>query len=124
MKRFAAVVAIIALAGGSVAVACDKAEAVAQVVGTAAEGKEVELTGYLTDSNCGAKNAHADGKGCALKCIKDGASVQLLVEKKLYTLDKVESVETKLGEKVIVTGILDETTNIIRVDSVKIVKKA
>jgi uncharacterized protein YbjT (DUF2867 family) len=124
MKRLAAVVAMLALVGGSYAVACDKAEAVVQAAGTAIEGKEVELTGYLTDSNCGAKNAHAEGKACALKCLKGGAKVQLLVEKTLYTLDKVESAETKLGEKVTVTGLLDETTNVIRVDSIKIVKKA
>ena len=124
MKRFAAVVAIIALAGAPVAMACDKDKAVVQAADTVLEGKEVVLTGYLTDSNCGATNAHAKGKACAIKCVKSGAKVQLLVDKKLYTLEKIDSPEAVLGEKVTVTGILDETTSTIRVESIEMVKKA
>lgn len=125
MKRLVVVLAVIVLAGASVALACDKEASAVQAAGK--EGgvvKEVVLTGYLTDSNCGAKNAHAEGKACALRCIQDGAKIQLLVDNTLYTLDKVEDVETKLGAKVKVTGTLDEATGQIAVASVEKVKKA
>lgn len=124
MKRFVAIAAIFVFAGGGVAVACDKENAAVRAAAPVVEGKEVVLTGYLTDSHCGKSNAHATGKACAIKCLKSGAQVQLLVEETLYTLQRVDSPEAKLGEKVIVTGILDETTRTIRVESIKPAKKA
>ena len=124
MKRFVAIAAIFVFAGGAVAVACDKEDAAVRAAAPVVEGKEVVLTGYLTDSHCGKSNAHATGKACAIKCLKSGAQVQLLVEETLYTLQRVDSPEAKLGEKVIVTGILDETTRTIRVESIKPAKKA
>lgn len=124
MKRLVAMAAILVFAGGAVAVACDKENADVQATAPVVEGKEVVLTGYLTDSHCGKSNAHASGKACAVSCIKSGAQVQLLVEDTLYTLQKVDSPEAKLGKKVVVTGILDETSKTIRVESIKAAKKA
>ncbi len=124
MKRFVAIAAIFVFAGGAVAVACDKENAAVQAAAPVVDGKEVVLTGYLTDSHCGKSNAHASGKACAVKCVKSGALVQLLVEETLYTLQEVDSPETKLGQKVVVTGILDEATKTIRVESIEAAKKA
>ena len=104
--------------------ACDKENAAVQAAAPVVDGKEVVLTGYLTDSHCGKSNAHASGKACAVKCMKSGAQVQLLVAETLYTLQKVDSPEAKLGQKVVVTGILDEATKTIRVESIEAAKKA
>ncbi len=124
MKRFVAIAAILVFVGGGVAVACDKENAAVQAAAPVVDGKEVVLTGYLTDSHCGKSNAHASGKACAVKCMKSGAQVQLRVAETLYTLQKVDSPEAKLGQKVVVTGILDEATKTIRVESIEAAKKA
>jgi hypothetical protein len=125
MKKLAAVLAVVALLGTPFAVACDKGKegAATQAVGTDGSGKEVTLTGYLTDSYCGAANASAKGKACAIDCIKKGAKVQLYANNTLYTLDKVDTVEGKVGVEVKVTGVLDETTNTIKVGSIETAKK-
>ena len=126
MKRLATVFAVMALVALSVAAACDKdknrntqAAASDQSAGT----KEVVLTGYLTDSNCGAANANAKGKGCAAHCIKKGAKVQLYAGEKLYTLDKSDVAENQLGVPVKVTGTLDEASNTIKVASIELLKQ-
>ena len=124
MKRFVAVLALVALASLSAASACDKDKKTGstQAVFDPASAKQVSLTGYLTDSNCGAANANAKGKGCALDCIKKGAKVQLLANDKLYTLDKTAVAENQVGVPVKVTGMLDETSGVIKVDSIEVVK--
>lgn len=125
MKKTASVLAILALAAMPVAFACDKEKTAAT---TAEFGKgpieNVVLTGYLTDSNCGAANAHAEGKSCALKCIKSGAKVQLVADKKTYTIEKVANIESHLGHEVKVAGQLDTSSNVIRVTSIEAAAKS
>jgi hypothetical protein len=124
MQRFAVGLAILALLAAPAVWACDKDKAAETVADKSAEaGKEVSLTGFLTDANCGAANASAKGKSCALNCIKNGAKVQLYAQEKLYTLDKVASPETYLGVEVKVTGVLDEATGMIKVKSIEHVKQ-
>ena len=120
MKKIATALAILALAAMPAAFACDKEKAAAT---TAEFGKgpvqEVVLTGYLTDSNCGAANANAAGKDCAAKCIKKGARVQLVADNKTYTIEKIDNVETHLGHEVKVAGQLDTSSNVIRITSIE-----
>lgn len=125
MKRFVAVFAVLALAALTGAAACDKEKKTDQqaAVGTATGARDVSLTGFLTDSYCGAANAKESGKSCALECVKKGAKLQLYANEKLYNLDKVESPEKHVGVEVKVTGTLDEATNTIRVASIEQVKK-
>jgi len=124
MKKFASALAILALAAMPAAFACDKEKTAT----TAEFGKgpieQVVLTGYLTDSNCGAANASADGKNCALKCIKGGAKVQLVADKKVYTIEKIDNVESHLGHEVKIAGQLDTASNIIRITSIEKATKA
>ena len=123
MKKFATVCAILALVAGTGAWACDKDKAVNAASGKdSGVVKEVSLTGYLTDSYCGAGNADAKGKDCTLACIKKGAKVQLYAQETLYTLDQVASVEKYVGVPVKVTGMLDEGTSTIKVKSIEEVK--
>ena len=123
MKKMATVLAILAIVAMPAAFACDKEK---NAVKTAEFGKgpieSVVLTGYLTDSNCGAANAHADGKDCAARCIKSGAKVQLVADKKTYTIEKLDNVESHLGHAVTVAGKLDTAANIIRVTSIEAAK--
>ncbi len=110
----------------TIAAACDKDKnSGTQAAAPNGSGptREVALTGYLTDSNCGAANANAKGKGCAAHCIKNGAKVQLLADEKLYTLDKPSIGDGQLGVPVKVTGTLDESTGTIRVASIEVVKQ-
>jgi len=128
MKKIALVVALLAIVALPAAFACDKdktknTSTQAAVSDPAGGTRDVALTGYLTDSNCGAANANAKGKGCAAKCIKSGAKVQLLANDKLYTLDKASVAENQLGVPVKVTGTLDESTGLIKVASIEVVKE-
>ena len=128
MKRIAAVLAVLALAALPAAFACDKdktrnTSTQAAVSDPAGATRDVALTGYLTDSNCGAANANAKGKGCAAHCIKSGAKVQLFANEKLYTLDRASVAENQLGVPVKVTGSLDESTGVIKVASIELVKE-
>ena len=125
MKKLLGAFVVISLAVLPAAVACDKEHGTATQSAEFGKGpvKDVVLTGYLTDSNCGAANAHAGGADCAKKCIKSGAKVQLVADNKTYTLEKVDKVEQHLGHEVKVTGQLDETAGIIRVASIEAVAK-
>ena len=87
MKKLLGAFVVISLAVLPAAVACDKEHGTATQSAEFGKGpvKDVVLTGYLTDSNCGKANAHAGGADCAKKCIKAGAKVQLVADSKTYT---------------------------------------
>jgi len=125
MRKYASALAILALVALPAAFACDKEKDTAT---TAEFGKgpiqQVVLTGYLTDSNCGAANANAAGKDCAAKCIKKGAKVQLVADKKVYTIEKINNVEQHLGHEVKVAGQLDTSSNVIRITSIEAATKS
>ncbi|HEV8700333.1 MAG TPA: hypothetical protein VGV60_03565 [Candidatus Polarisedimenticolia bacterium] len=126
MKTFASVLAVLALVALPAAFACDKDKNVnAQAAGSDQSGptREVALTGYLTDSYCGAANANAQGKSCALECVKKGAKVQLYANEKLYTLDQSKVADGHIGVPVRVKGTLDEGTGTIKVASIEVVKQ-
>ncbi|HEV8198666.1 MAG TPA: hypothetical protein VGS03_01450 [Candidatus Polarisedimenticolia bacterium] len=125
MKKLAAAFVVLSLAVLPAAVACDKEHSNAAQTAEFGKGpvKDVVLTGFLTDSNCGKANAREGGADCAKKCIKNGAKVQLVADNKTYTLEKVDKVEQHLGHEVKVTGQLDETAGIIRVASIEAVAK-
>ena len=100
MKKLSAMAAVLALVlVGAMAYAAD-------------EAKPANWTGWITDENCGAKNANAEGKGCALKCHKAGAKLVLYTEgdKKLVGLDNQEEAAKHVGHPVVVTGTLDGDT--------------
>ena len=125
MRKIAALLAVFVLIAFSPAVAGDADKDASDVRAVADEGatKKVALTGFITDSYCGAANANIEGKACALACHKKGAVLQLYSDEKLYTLDKVDDPESKLGAEVKVTGMLDEETKMIKVASIELVKK-
>ena len=104
MKKFAAIAGVLAVVLiGALAHAGDS-------------GKASSWSGWITDETCGAKNANADGKACALKCAKNGAKLVLYVEadKKLVGLDNQEEALKHVGVPVTVTGSLEGATIKVR----------
>ena len=76
-----------------------------------------EMTGYISDSKCGAKGekeAHAD---CAVKCVKGGAAPVFVSEGKVYKIDDPTKVQDHVGHKVTITG--DVKGDTIQVQDVK-----
>ncbi len=126
MKRLVPVLAAMALVSLSAAAACDQDKNAGTQAASSdqpASTREVALTGYLTDSYCGAANANAKGKSCAVECVKKGAKIQLYADEKLYTLDKKTVADGHIGVPVKVTGTLDEGTGTIKVASIEVVKQ-
>lgn len=83
--------------------------------------KAATYTGWISDSNCGAKGASASHKACALKCIKQGAK-WVFVDSKTKTVDKISNqkavTEADLGHEVEVTGYKTKT-GMLHVEKIK-----
>lgn len=73
-------------------------------------------TGYISDSDCGAKGDKADHAACAAKCIKNGALPVLVVNDKVYNIADTAKVMPFVGKKVTITGTLDGET--LKVDKI------
>ena len=112
MRKFSAIAIVLALAlalVGAVAYAADAA-------------KQATWTGWITDEKCGAKNANAEGKACALACHKDGSKLVLYTDgdKKLVGIDNQEEAVKHVGHPVIITGTLDgETIKVSKIEEKK-----
>jgi hypothetical protein len=90
-----------------------------------------DFTGEIMDSACakmgsheGMMKAHAaikDAKGCTLGCVKNGAKFVLYdaSTKTVYQLDDQQKPMQFAGEKVTVSGTLDESTKTIHVADIK-----
>ena len=73
-------------------------------------------TGYIGDSDCGAKSG--DGhKECAKKCVKGGAAPTFVVGDKVYKIKDTKKVDKFIGEKVTITGTITDDT--IDIETVK-----
>ena len=88
--------------------------------------KAVKLTGWISDEWCGAKNANADGKACALSCAKKGAALVLYVDGKPYGLSDQKAAADHVGVEVVVTGTLaqDGTIRVTGIEENRKDKKA
>lgn len=119
MKRFGILMSALALACFVAAPALagpqhghDHAKGEAHAHGQA---KEVTMTGWISDANCGAKNANAEGAGCAKSCIKGGAAAVLVVDGKVYTIKgDGKKYMDNVGKQVKVTGMVDGDTIVIK----------
>jgi hypothetical protein len=72
------------------------------------ETKTVTWTGWISDSNCGAKGASATHRDCATKCVKEKGAKWVFVDaktKKVLPIHNQDAVtEANLGQEVKVTG--------------------
>jgi hypothetical protein len=73
-----------------------------------------ELTGWISDSNCGAGNASskASARTCAERCIKEGAAPVFVSEsdQKVYKLSDAAKANAHLKGKVKITGAIKGDT--------------
>lgn len=78
-----------------------------------AKPKEVPLTGFIGDTNCGVTHHLGGGaKKCTMRCVKTLASkYALVIGQKIYTLEGKEAELEKLaGERATVKGSLQGAT--------------
>jgi len=67
-------------------------------------------TGYISDSNCGAKGTNAKHADCATKCVKEHGAMYVFVndaDKKVYEIDAQDKVAAHAGHHVTVKGTAD-----------------
>ncbi len=80
-------------------------------------------TGYISDSQCGAKGADGKHADCAAKCVKEHGAKYVFVndaDKKVYTVADQDKVAAHAGHHVTVTG--STSGDALKVDSVSMAK--
>lgn len=83
--------------------------------------KTTTMTGWISDSKCGAKGASADHKDCAMKCVKSGAKY-VFVDSATKKVDRISNqsavTEANLGQEVSVTGYKTKT-GMLHIETIK-----
>jgi len=86
-----------------------------------ASAKARSMTGWISDSSCGAKGMSADHKDCAVKCVKEKGASYVFVSsktKKVYAIQNQDAVtEADLGSEVTLTGAVNSDGS-IKADSI------
>jgi hypothetical protein len=83
---------------------------------------EGSWTGWITDTECGAKGAKADHAACAAKCVKEhGAKYALYTtaDKQVWVLSNQEEAGKMAGKEVTVKGKADKEKMTIEVASME-----
>ncbi len=65
------------------------------------------MTGWIADSNCGAKGANAKSAECTTQCVKEKGAKYVFVndaDKKVYAIDAQDKVAAHAGHHVTVKG--------------------
>ena len=65
------------------------------------------MTGWISDSQCGAKGANAKAAECTTKCVKEHNAKYVFVndaDKKIYAIDDQDKVAAHAGHHVTVKG--------------------
>lgn len=71
------------------------------------------LTGYISDSQCGAKGMDEKHSSCAAKCVKEHGAKYVFVneaDKKVYVVDPQDKVAAHAGHHVTVKGAINGDT--------------
>src|SRR6266436_1334199 len=92
---------------------------VALFVSAFAFAGDASLTGYITDSKCGAKAAHEGAAECTVKCVKEGAKYVFVddADKKVYAIADQDKVAAHAGHHVTVKGSVEgDTLSIASID--------
>jgi hypothetical protein len=82
-----------------------------------------KITGWISDSMCGAKHA-GTGAACVKKCIDGGMSPVFVDEgkKAVWTIDNPDAVKAFYGDKVTITASADEGKKSVHIDSIAAAK--
>jgi len=68
------------------------------------------MTGYISDSHCGAKGTDEKHAACATKCVKEKGASYVFVndaDHKVYNIDAQDKVAAHAGHHVTVKGSVD-----------------
>ena len=79
-----------------------------------------KITGWVSDSMCGAKHA-GSGAACVKKCIKEMGSTPVFVDdtkKEVWTIDNPDAVKDYYGDHVTVSATADDAKKSVHIDSV------
>ena len=71
------------------------------------------MTGWISDSQCGAKGANANAAECTTKCVKEKGAKYVFVndsDKKVYAIDAQDQVAPHAGHHVVVKGNVEGDT--------------
>lgn len=71
---------------------------------------DTTLTGYISDSHCGAKGAKEGHAECATKCVKEHGAKYVFVDDtdhKVYAIDAQDKVAAHAGHHVTVKGTVE-----------------
>lgn len=83
------------------------------------------VTGVVTDTMCGANhkamNVSPDSR-CVRECIRMGSKYALLANNKVYTFENQQAPAKYAGEKVKVTGTLDDKAGLVKADTIEPVR--
>jgi hypothetical protein len=99
--------------GETMKVRFSMAIAAALFAGTLAMAADSSLTGWISDSQCGAKGAHEGAGECTTKCVKEKGAKYVFVndaDKKVYVVDAQDKVAEHAGHHVTVQGSVDGDT--------------
>ena len=82
--------------------------------------KDQSLSGWVSDSKCGAKGANADHAACAKKCIDAGEKPVLVTDKdrKIVPIENPDAVSGQVGQHVQVSGTMTASGS-LHVDKVQ-----
>ena len=80
-----------------------------------------KITGYISDSMCGAKHA-GSGASCVKKCIEGGMKPVFVddAKKSVWTIDNPDAVKAFYGDHVTITATADEAKKVVKVEAITI----
>jgi hypothetical protein len=82
-----------------------------------------KITGYISDSMCGAKHM-GTGAACVKKCIEGGMKPVFVSEKDkaVWSIDNPDAVKDFYGDHVTVTATADEAAKSVHIDAIEAAK--
>lgn len=78
------------------------------------------MTGWISDSQCGAKGANAKARECTIKCVKEHGAKYVFVndaDHKVYAIDDQDKVADHAGHHVTVKGTVEGDS--LKLDSIE-----
>ena len=82
-----------------------------------------KVSGWISDSMCGAKHAGTNG-ACVKKCIQNGMAPVFIDEDKkaVWKIDNPDAVKSFYGDHVTVSATTDEDKKSVHIDSIEAAK--
>jgi len=86
-------------------------------------GGSSKITGWISDSMCGAKHA-GSGAACVKKCVEGGMAPVFVDESKkaVWTIDNPDAVKAFYGDKVTITASADDAKKSVHIDAIAAAK--